>query len=1066
MQRSRQLAAIMFTDIKGYTALMQQNEAKAVDTRNKHRRIFNQITEKHHGKILQYYGDGTLSIFGSAIAAVQCGIEMQRGFRETPAIPVRIGIHSGDILLDEEDIIGDSVNVASRIESLAEAGSVLISDKVYDEVKNQESIRATHLRAYKFKNVARPIDIYAIANQGLVVPAPGQVTSGSILATKLFIPPPRQALVQRQRLQEKLRAGLPGKLTLVSAPAGFGKTTLLSQWIAESDRPVAWLSLDPSDADPNRFLRYILAAVQTIIPQVGYGLSELLDSSQPPSAESILTRLLNQVAELAEPFVLVLDDYHTLDAKPADELLTFLLDHLPRQVHLVISSREDPSLPLARLRVRGQLTEIRARDLRFSAEEATDFLNEAMELDLPVSAIVALEKRTEGWIAGLQMAALSMQGRMDVMEFIEAFTGSHRFVLDYLAEEVLQRQPAAIRQFMLETSVPERLSSSLCDHLTQGTASNHILDTLDRNNLFLVPLDDRREWYRYHHLFRDVLRARAIRDLAGQLPSLHLRASEWFGAHQLPVEAITHAFSANATDRAAELLEMHWPDLRLVYQEEAFRKWVEQLPETTTFDRPVLGIYCAFAYLFTDPVKADFYLDRVTPWLEAGTGETPNPQIFNRTEWDALPGIVAIARGYRAGTRGDIDNVIKYGSQAIDLLPSSHQLWRGSALALVGIAQWTSGNLQAAQQSVAKSIPALEADNGIGASISASFVLAEIKMAQGLLKTAEDICRKNLQRAEDAGLPGLEGTGALQVVLGELAYERGALNTAGQHLQQAQALGKHAMLSEVQHRPYTALACIQASQGKTTEALKLLEVAERHFQQSPAPNLRPIPAVRARIFLRSGQSGEALNWLAGCRLSLNDEPAYLREFEHLTLARIQMALYREDPEANPLNTIIPFLERLLQAARNGGRIGSIIEILILQALAHQLLNQPDQAGEALEDAVLHAQPEGFITVFTNEGEPMVALLKALRPQSSHAGYINRVLAAMAPDKISSLPEALSRRELEVLKLIADGFSNKEISDQLFLALSTIKGHNRKIFDKLDVQRRTEAVARARELGLV
>ena len=390
MSRSRQLAAIMFTDIQGYTALMQQNEERAVRARDKHRRIFNDVTGKYGGRVLQYYGDGTLSIFDSALDAVKCGIEMQLGFREEPAIPVRIGIHTGDIFFSDEEIVGDSVNVASRIESLAVPGSVFLSGKVYDEIKNQESIKTTRLKAVKLKHVERPVEVYAVSNAGLVVPKPEEIQgkteplpaslaeqpgqSGAaqgegdvpFLATKLFIPPPRARAVRRPRLTARLDEGLPGRLTLLSAPPGFGKTTLVSEWVSACGRPAAWLSLEERDSDLPRFLAYLVAALQGIREQTGAAVLGMLRSPQPPPAESMLTVLLNDLAAVPEPFVLVLDDYHVIDARAVDDALAFLLGHLPPQMHLVITTREDPQLPLSRLRARGQLTELRAGDLRFT----------------------------------------------------------------------------------------------------------------------------------------------------------------------------------------------------------------------------------------------------------------------------------------------------------------------------------------------------------------------------------------------------------------------------------------------------------------------------------------------------------------------------------------------------------------------------------------------------------------------------------------------------------------------------------------------------------------------------
>ena len=552
MSRARQLAAIMFTDIEGYTALMQHNEAKAIQTRDKHRNIFNSITEKHNGRILQYYGDGTLSIFDSAIDAVKCGIEMQIGFQKEPTIPIRIGIHTGDIIFSEEEIIGDGVNIASRIESIAVSGSVFISDKVYDEIKNQDSIKTSLLKTFKLKNVEKPIEVYAISNAGLIVPNPEDIegetrsdpTSLSqkqehpILTTKIYIPLPRPKVVLRPRLIEQMNEGLDRKLTLISAPAGFGKTTLVSEWVASCERPIAWLSIDEGDNDPTRFLTYLVTALQTIVENLGEGVLKVLQSSQALQKESILTALINEIATIPENFTLVLDDYHIIDTKSVNDILTFLLAHSPPQMHLVITTREDPSLPLPRLRVRGQLAELRVTDLRFTHTETAEFLNQMMSLNLTAEDIAALETRTEGWVAGLQLAALSMQGRKDISGFIRSFAGDDRYIADYLVEEVLQLQPDHVQSFLLETSILDRLSGFLCDAVTGQKDGKKMLEALERGNLFVISLDDNRQWYRYHHLFAGVLLSRLMAEKVERVLTLHLRASKWYEQNGLLADAI------------------------------------------------------------------------------------------------------------------------------------------------------------------------------------------------------------------------------------------------------------------------------------------------------------------------------------------------------------------------------------------------------------------------------------------------------------------------------------------------------------------------------------------------
>jgi LuxR family maltose regulon positive regulatory protein len=480
--------------------------------------------------------------------------------------------------------------------------------------------------------------------------------STPILTTKLYIPAPRLNVVLRPRLIERLNEGLHGKLTLISAPAGFGKTTLVSAWVAACQRPTAWLSLDEGDNDPTRFLAYLVAALHTIAPNVGEGVLAVLQSPQSPPTESILTALLNEIATIPDNFVLVLDDYHVIEATPVDTALTFLLEHLPPQMHLLIATREDPQLPLARLRARGQLTELRAADLRFTPDEAAEFLKEVMGLNLSAEEIAALETRTEGWIAGLQMAALSMQGRADATSFIKSFTGIHHFVLDYLVEEVLQRQPDRIRSFLLQTSILDRLSGPLCDAVTGEEDGRGMLEALERGNLFVVPLDDERQWYRYHHLFADVLQARSIEEQSNQDPPLHRRASEWYEQNGLRADAIRHALAAEDFERAAGLVELAWPAMRRSRQEATLLGWVKALPDELVRARPVLSVVYAWALLDGGELEAaEARLRNTERWLDTTADVSERPEalsaemvVVDEKQFRSLLASIANARAYRA----------------------------------------------------------------------------------------------------------------------------------------------------------------------------------------------------------------------------------------------------------------------------------------------------------------------------------------------------------------------------------------------------------------------------------
>ena len=1013
MTRSRQLAAIMFTDIQGYTALMQQNEKKAIQARDKHRRIFNSITEKHNGRVLQYYGDGTLSIFDSAIDAVKCGIEMQLGFQKEPSIPVRIGIHTGDIIFSEEEIIGDGVNVASRIESLAVPGSVFISDKVYDEIKNQESIKTSMLKTFKLKNVEKPIEVYAISNVGLIVPKPEDIKGKTdtdpaslpekqeqpILATKLYIPPPRPKVVLRPRLIERMNEGLHRKLILISAPPGFGKTTLVSEWVAGCKRPAAWLSLDDGDNDPPRFLAYLVAALQTIVANIGESALSLLQSPQPTPSESILMALLNEITTIPDNFTIVLDDYHVIDAKPVDNALNFLLEHMPPQMHLVITTREDPNLPLARLRVRDQLTELRATDLRFAPSEAADFLNHVMGLNLSAENIAALEASTEGWVAGLQLAALSMQGREDIPGFIKTFAGDDRYVVDYLVEEVLQSQPERVRSFLLQTSILDRLSGPLCDAVTEQEDGKRLLETLERGNLFVVPLDDKRQWYRYHHLFAEVLHTRSMEEQPDRVPTLHRRASEWYEHNGLPTDAVHHALAAEDFVQAADLVELAWPAMDKSCQAATWLGWAKALPEELVCSRPVLSVGYAWASLECGELEAcEARLQDAERWLDltAEINEGPDAPstgmiVVDKEQFRTLPASIANARAYRAQALGDVPGTLKYTQQALDLLPEDDYLKRAVPAALMGFVHWEGGDLEAAHRSFTDLKDSFKMGGDISY-LSFTFILADIRLVQGLLREAASTYEQSLQLATDQGEPKPLGTEDLYRGVGEIHYERGDLEAAREYLQKSQELSQQATSTDWQYRLCLAQARLKETEGDQDGALEQLDKAERLYVRNPMPDLRPVAALKTRVWIGQGKLDEALGWARERGLSFDDNLSYLHEFEHATLARLLIAMYKSEQEDRSIHEAMGLLERLLKAAEEGERTGSVIEILVLQTLAHEAQGNIPLGLVPLEHALALAEPEGYVRIFVDEGNPMVQLLSEAAAHGIMPDYTGKLLA--------------------------------------------------------------------------
>ena len=924
--------------------------------------------------------------------------------------------------------------------------------------------------------------------------------STPILATKLFIPPPRPKAVLRPRLIERLNEGLNGKLTLISAPAGFGKTTLVSEWIAGLGgswaRATAWLALDEGDNDPTRFLTYFVAALQTIAANVGDGVLGVLHSPQPPPTEAILTTLINEITTIQDNFILVLDDYHAIDATAVDQTLAFLLEHLPPQMHLLITTREDPQLPLARLRARGQMTELRAADLRFTPSEAAGFLNQVMDLDLSAEEVTALETRTEGWIAGLQLAALSMRGRKDVAQFVRAFAGDNRYIVDYLVEEVLQRQPERVRNFLLQTSILDRLSGHLCDAVTGQNGGIVLLDALERSNLFIVPLDDKRQWFRYHHLFAEVLAAYALQEQPAQVPILHQRASAWYADNGLPADAIRHALAAKDFARAAELVELAWPAMDGRFQAATWLGWAKALPDELIRVRPVLSVAYAWAFLNGGELEAaEVRLRDAERWLEtlAESSERPHPElsrgavVVDEEQFRNLPASIATARTYQAQALGDIPNSIKYGQRALDLLPGDDYLRRGPAAALLGLAYWANGDLEAAYRALADAMAGFQKAGNLHFAISGTYGLGDIRTVQGRLHDAIRTYAQVLQLALAQGEPLLRGTADLYLGLGELYRAQGNLEAAIQHLLHSEELGDQAALPDWRYRWCRAQARFKETQGDLAAALDLLDEAERYYRRTPVPDVRPLAAIKTRVWVAQGRLSEALRWVHEQGLSVDDELSFLREFEHITLARVLIAESMRDPAGRAIHEAMRLLDRLQQAAEAGGRMGSVIEIRVLQALAYQAQGNLAPALVALEHALRLAEPEGYVTIFVDEGLPMARLLSTAAAQGTMPGYTRKLLAAFATVETEAQPppgdtrhrsdllpaspaqpliEPLSQRELEVLHLIAQGLSNREISARLFLALSTVKGHNQIIFDKLQVQRRTEAVARARELGLL
>ncbi|HEY3072471.1 MAG TPA: AAA family ATPase, partial [Candidatus Limnocylindrales bacterium] len=724
----------------------------------------------------------------------------------------------------------------------------------------------------------------------MVMPSP-------ILETKLYVPRQRRGLVTRPRLSERLNRGGESKLTLVSAPAGFGKTTLVADWLATMpEKATTWLSLDPNDNLTASFWRYVIAALRTAVPDVGATALSLLESPKEPIAAVVAT-LLNELRPLPNDLVLVLDDYHVIDAHEIHDGIALLLDHLPPQIHLVITTRADPPLPLARLRARGELVEIRAADLRFTPEEAAAYLNEVMGLNLGAAEVVALEARTEGWIAALQLAALSIQGRDDVTGFIAGFAGDDRYIVDYLVEEVLRGQPEEVRSFLLDTSILDRLTGPLCDAVTGQAGGKARLEALDRANLFLVPLDDRRQWYRYHQLFADVLRARLQDEQPDRVLVLHRRASDWYERDGDRSEAIRHAMAGEDFERAADLIELAIPSMSQGRQEATLRSWLNALPDDLFEARPVLAVgWVAMRLVRGEAEGVEARLLQAERWLEPGaqtpdgsTGRSKDMVVVDEAAFRRLPGAVSVYRTALAMARGDVTGTIAHARRVLDVIGSDDHLERGSAEGFLALAHWTRGDLEAAHRWWTDAAVSLEAAGHVSDAIGCSIALADIRIAQGRLHEAMQAYERGISLAARQAAPVLRGVADMHVGMSELFRERNELALATQHLASSEALGEHAGLAQNPYRWRVAMARVREAEGDLDATLELLDEAERLYASDYYPNVRPIPAMKVRIWIAQGRLSQALGWARAHGVSVGDELSYVREFDHITLARLLLA---------------------------------------------------------------------------------------------------------------------------------------------------------------------------------
>jgi len=909
-----------------------------------------------------------------------------------------------------------------------------------------------------------------------------------LLASKLYFPSHRPDLVQRPHLFESLDAGLGGKLTLVSAPAGFGKTTVVSEWLRDRGHPTAWLSLDKNDNDLSRFLIYLIAALQRVDSTIGVDVQAALEGSLSPHFEILLTRLISEIEGLPGKFVIVLEDYHLIDSKPVHDVLNFLIEYLPRSIHLVITGRTDPPLPISRLRVQGEVNEVRTPKLRFTKEEVATFLNDRMGFGLSSDGIEALEARTEGWIASLKLAALSMQGRDDWPEFIAEFSGSHRYVIDYLVDEVIARQPEEVRIFLRRTSILERFCASLCECVAGVSMGMDIIDYLNRSNLFLIPLDDHREWYRYHHLFADFLGQRLRESEPDRIPELHRRASQWYENKGLVDEAIQHALNAGDLDGAIRLVDQVAADLLMRREANKLLKLMDQLPPDRCRDFPLLCIWHAWALVFLGQLEA---VEPILHDVENNQRKPPGVPIY---------GYVTTVRAYLANHQGDLlksknltEQALEEMAKAAPAAPDRISLvFRGSAVIWLAVNHRELGNLEKAKQLCVEAAGINLKAGNFYAALASFEQLAKLAVIRGQLRQALDLYSSGLKLAQNWMAKGGKVQGSLiaaagpQLGLGTVLYQLNDLAGAEEHVQRSADLFELGELWWRMHS-YTMLAYQRQAQGEFETSTELFNKAcaiedtliVRRSNTSDLPSLTQLGIMLSRVrpemahlLTDACRRVERLGVHADDEVDFSSPAGYPRELIYSDLACLLIALDRA-AEA------LPLLTRLLEAAITMERHGDEIRYLVRIALAHHALGNTQTALDSLNQALTLAEPQGYIRLFVDEGLPMAELLQMAISQNVVPDYASNLLAAF-PTEIyaevhsdkdltvnqQSLIEPLSEREIDVLHLMAEGYKYEDIAKRLVISINTVRHHNRNIFGKLNVNSRIRAIDRARELHLL
>lgn len=904
----------------------------------------------------------------------------------------------------------------------------------------------------------------------------------SLLSTKLSIPPPCPVLVPRPRLIEKLNTRPWGKLTLISAPAGYGKTTLVSVWAQQVDQPVLWYSLDESDNDLSNFLAYFIAALHALNEHIGVDVLIALEAAQLPQTEILLTTLINEIAANGEPFTLVLDDCHLITSQAVYNALEFLIYHLPQVMHLVLVGRVDPPIPLSRLRAGGQLTEIRSGDLRFTVEEAEAFFNDLMDLALSTEDITALDVRTEGWIAGLQLAALSMQGREDKQAFIQSFSGTHYYIIDYLVEEVLSRQTEEIRSFLCRTSILERLSAPLCNATLGILGSREILKQLEGAGLFLFPMDEGRRWYRYHHLFAEFLEVCLEQDTELEpIRLLHRRAAGWYEQKEFFSDALRHLLKAEDFEEAARLVEQNARRLLERSELATLMRWVNALPDEHVRTRPRLCIYHAWAIRLSGGHMGDVEsrLQAAEAVLEnqdrVASPVDPREQVaFSEEEVRSLKGHIISLRAFQALYRDKISQVIELAQQAYTYQPEESFVRSSIAFAL-GWAYRFSGDLEAAEKAFDEVRTISLASGNTFMAASSLCRAAYGQVLAGRLYQAVESFKHAVTIATREDGRRLPVAGYAYVYMGGVYREWNDLDSAGRYILEGIDLCKRVGYLMDQVVGYANLTRVRLAQKNWDAASEACQDARRMSQKMDAYIYarRWVEDCQVRLWLSRGNLDAIDRWVDDCGMYVNDDLTFMRDMEHTILARALVVLGQDQPKRSYIDDSLALLERLLELAENAGWLGRAVEILVLQALAYQVKGQEEESLAVLSKVLTLAEPHGYVRLFIDEGEPMAVLLRKAADWGISPGYVGSLLASFESEQrmgytapSSPLVDMLSERELEVLRLLATDLTGPEIARELMVALSTVRYHTNNIYSKLSVHNRRTAVRRAQELNLL